>query len=58
MKITALVVAEYENNSRSIQCCGSGSGRIRNFWPDPDLDPEKIVSDPDPGSPDPKWNEN
>ena len=30
------------------------------FWPDPDpdLDPEKIVSDPDPGSPDPKWNEN
>jgi len=23
--------------SRSTQCCGSGSGRIRNFWPDPDL---------------------
>jgi hypothetical protein len=25
------------------QCCGSGSSWIRNFWPDPDRDPEKIV---------------
>ncbi len=32
------------------QCCGSGSGRIRNFLPDPDpdYDPESIISDPDP----------
>ena len=21
------------------QCCGSGSGRIRNYWQDPDTDP-------------------
>jgi hypothetical protein len=32
------------------QCCGSGSGQIRNFWQDsdPNTDPEKII--PDPGS--------
>ncbi len=28
------------------QCCGSGSGRIRNFWPDPG----KNMTDPDPGT--------
>ena len=27
-----------------MHCCGSGSGRIRNFF----LDPELFVSDPDP----------
>jgi hypothetical protein len=30
------------------QCCGSGSGRIRNYLHDPDPDPELIISDPDP----------
>jgi hypothetical protein len=41
------------------QCCGSGSSRIRNFLqdPDPESDPRTIISDPDPGSPDPDKNE-
>ncbi len=41
-----------------MQCCGSGcgigSGRIRNFLPDPESDPEWIISDL-PGSPYPEW---
>jgi len=31
------------------QCCGSGSGRIRNYLQNPDSDMELLISDPDPG---------
>jgi hypothetical protein len=36
--------------SKKIKCCGSGSGseRIRNFLPDPDLDPDVEIMDPNP----------
>jgi hypothetical protein len=45
-----------ERNRSSIlsdnQCCGSGSGRIQNFLPDPD---PKFLPDPDPES-DPEYH--
>jgi hypothetical protein len=34
----------------TIQCCGSGSARIRIIWPDPEL----WMPDPDPADPDPR----
>jgi hypothetical protein len=30
------VLLSYRYRYHQNQCCGSGSGRIRNFWPDPD----------------------
>ncbi len=42
----------YSNADPIWQCCGSGSGRIRNFLPDPESRSGIIVTDPDPGSPD------
>jgi hypothetical protein len=53
-QITICINNTYQLSSHLNQCCGSGSGRIRNCEQDqdPDPDPEKINQDP--AAPDPK----
>ena len=42
-----LNLVEADIGQAFLQCCGSGSSRIRKFFLDPD--PDLFVSDPDPG---------